>query len=361
MNFFTKKRILLISPEPWDHIAVSKHHYAKKLATMGNSVFFLNPPGAINSSRYDGDVVVVDYKTIRGINKMPSLLRSMSARILINKVEKLCGGSFDVVWTFDAFRFQNLRLFNVQLRIYHAVDIHIAPLEHELASSADLILAVSELIRKRFEKYNKPNAKINHGLADHFLQELSYEPKRMDSAAEIKVGYVGNLDNWCIDQVTLLDIVRNNPTIHFRFVGPYKIDSPLATKLLQMPHCKLEGRVPTEKLPGLLHEMDLFLMCYKGDEKDVNSNHHKILEFISTGKPSVINYTDEYDSHRSVVVMSNTNEELPGLFKEVLLNLERFNEPALVESRKNFARLNSYYSHIEAIDKLAVQILSVKL
>ena len=98
--------------------------------------------------------------------------------------------------------------------------------------------------------------------------------------------------------------------------------------------------------------MDVFLMCYKGDEMDVNSNHHKILEFISTGKPCIINYTDEYDKHRDLVVMSDVNNELPGLFKEVVNNPQRFNEPFLVEARKQFARANSYHSHVEVIDNL---------
>lgn len=361
MDFLSSKRILIISPESWDHIPVSKHHYAINLAALGNTVFFLNPPTLKNSLRMDKGIAVVDYRTIRGVNKMPAFVRALLTKRLISKIEKQCGGAFDVIWTFDAFRFQNLKLFKANLRIYHAVDIHIAPLEHELAFSADLILAVSELIRKRFEKYGTPNVKINHGLADHFLQKKHLPFRKIDSVSKFNVGYVGNLDNWCIDKETLLEIVGNNQSAHFYFIGPYKADSPLAMALLKMPNCTLRGRVPTEKLPEMFEEMDMFLMCYKGDEKDVNSNHHKILEFISTGKPSVINYTDEYANHRNVVVMSDSNEELPGLFKEVLANLQHHVRPMVVESRVNFASANSYRSHIKTIDALAAKTLTGKM
>ena len=34
------KSILIVSPEPWAHLFVSKHHYAVHLAQRGNKVFF---------------------------------------------------------------------------------------------------------------------------------------------------------------------------------------------------------------------------------------------------------------------------------------------------------------------------------
>lgn len=362
MNFFNQKRVLIISPESWNHISVSKHHYAKTLASIGNKVFFLNPPSQRNASIVDGNITVIDHTTFRGLNRMPQVVRNFLSGILIRRLESEYGGKFDVVWTFDAFRFQNLQLFRAQLTIYHAVDIHIAPLEHELARSCDLILSVSELIRKRFDSYKKVNIKINHGLANHFTNAMTkweYSPKPANEI--VNVGYIGNLDNWCIDIPTLLSIIESNGAVNFYFVGPYKENSSLAESLKKLPNCYLKGRVPTEQLPAILQEMDLFLMCYKGEEKEVNSNHHKILEFLSTGKPSVINYTDEYDNHRDLVAMANSNEELLSLFKEVLSNFEQFNQPSLVESRMKFAQANSYHAHIQTIDKIAVQIIAEKV
>ena len=40
------KVILIISPQPWYQLFVSKHHYAIELAKYGNTVYFLNPPDA---------------------------------------------------------------------------------------------------------------------------------------------------------------------------------------------------------------------------------------------------------------------------------------------------------------------------
>lgn len=93
-------------------------------------------------------------------------------------------------------------------------------------------------------------------------------------------------------------------------------------------------------------------MCYDGANKTTNSNHHKILEFLSTGKPVVINYTDEYKDKRDLVAMSDANEELPGLFRSVCGNLDAFQTPELSARRIEYARSNSYPSQVEKIDTL---------
>ena len=38
------RTILLVSPNEWGAMHVSKHHYALELAERGNRVIFLNPP-----------------------------------------------------------------------------------------------------------------------------------------------------------------------------------------------------------------------------------------------------------------------------------------------------------------------------
>lgn len=351
MKHLVNKRILIISPEPWDHIALSKHHYARTLASLNNDVYFLNPPSALYrcSATDNNRLFVVDYRTIRGINRMPRFVRDRINRKMVKRVKKLCGGGFHVVWSFDAFRFQNLILWQAPIKIYHVVDVHIAPLEDELFSTADLILSVSEMIRNRV--YSKSKIEnIGHGLAPYFLASR----RSVDgvTSGNLKVGYVGNLDNWCIDAKTLLQIVFENPSTMFYFIGPYKKDSPLAGSLSRFSNTVLIGRVKSEELPGWFEQMDLFLMCYNGADTAVNSNHHKVLEFLSTGKPAVMNYTDEYREKRHMIVMSNHNSELPSIFQDVINDLPRHQAPDLVDARVRYAAENSYTRKVQRVDSL---------
>ncbi|MFZ5973499.1 MAG: hypothetical protein ACOYXA_18080 [Bacteroidota bacterium] len=354
MKFLKNKNILVISPEPWGHIPVSKHHYAQALARAGNKVFFLSPPSTEDVVLQTNvpNLFAIEYKTFRGINRLPSFMRNILNRQLSNHINSKAGGRFNVVWSFDPFRFQNLAIFNADINIYHAVDVHRAPLEEELARGADLLLSVSDMIMARFNHIDKPKKKVNHGVAPYFFDQ----PVLRHGNKPITVGYVGNLDNWCIDIPTLIKIVKSHPDINFKFIGPYSPNSYLAKVLSDMPHCKLVGRVPSNQLPAHFVDCSLFLMCYRGDEKDINSNHHKILEFLTTGCPVVMNYTDEYKDKRNLVFMSDSNEELPGLFSSVLNDLARHLQENIVQVRRNFALANGYDHHVVEIDNFIQQL-----
>jgi hypothetical protein len=233
------------------------------------------------------------------------------------------------------------------------VDVHIAPLEHEVSLSADIILTVSQLIHNRFDTFHKFKTKINHGVASYFFHPSSLNGDYFPAIRRrngLNAGYVGNLENWCIDKGTLLKIVEGNPETDFYFIGPYGENSPLAIALKKLKNCVLLGRVPSQALPDFFQYMDLFLMCYDGADKEVNSNHHKILEFLSTGKPAVINYTDEYKDLRDLVIMADNNSELPALFSSVCKAPARYSTEVLQSKRKRYALANSYESQLQKID-----------
>src|SRR5690606_833073 len=95
---FKDKNVLIISPEPWDHIFVSKHHYAIHLAQRGNKVFFLNPPGDYEKIEKTEIVNVscVYYKSfISGLRYFPSSLKRYFIRSKFKRLQDLCKVSFD--------------------------------------------------------------------------------------------------------------------------------------------------------------------------------------------------------------------------------------------------------------------------
>ncbi|MEQ8362613.1 MAG: glycosyltransferase [Cyclobacteriaceae bacterium] len=360
LQFLVRKRILVISPEPWDHIPVSKHHYSMELANLGNEIYFLNPPSHQNNIAAAPDnknIKIINYNGISGLNQIPAKLRFFLNRMLLRRIFKLSSGEFDVVWTFDPFRFQDLNLFKTSAKIYHAVDIHISPLEEQLANSCHVILSVSDMILERFNHLNKPRVKINHGLASHFLSEIRTEYITIQSKRR-QVGYVGNLDNWCLDKITLLTIVNSHPEVDFNFIGPFKSDSELGSNLKKSTNARLIGKVASSALPEYLNKCDIFLMCYDGSNQKVNSNHHKIIEYLATGKPVVMNFTDEYKDKRDLVIMSDDNRELPLLFNQVIHRLEDFNGIEVRAKRIAFAESNSYFNHVIHIDDILAKIIS---
>ena len=162
------KVILIISPERWGKVYVSKHHYALALAKRGNTVFFLNPPDLLKSLKIDITIIdnnlkTIDYKPFfRGSNRLPIVFRKIFHKVLANKIINSIDLSIDIVWSFDPSSFQYLNAFGAQLNIFHPVDVHRPRFERAIAKHVDLILSTSDRILDRYKKVNKPKFKINH-------------------------------------------------------------------------------------------------------------------------------------------------------------------------------------------------------
>ncbi len=343
----TKKAILIISPEPWDHIFVSKHHYANTLARLGNKVYFLNPPSHQDRVVEDNGVYVIDYKNkFPGIHRLPPIVRDVFMRIQVKALARHWD-HLDVVWSFDPFRFQRLDVFNADVKIYHAVDVHTTTLEYEIANNADYTFFSSKKLLESIET-QKPKFFVNHGLASHFLDhDFTYH-----RGENITVGYMGNLGYKYLDVEVIVNIVKSHPEVRFEFIGPY-IDSDLYEALKTANNCLFTGKIDSKDLPKALDNMDLFVMSYKcKDNPATLANPHKILEYLSTGRVIISHYIDEYKDLDDLVVMAEDNPQLPALFSKVLTRLEFYNSPELVTARKNLARSNSYEEKIQFINKV---------
>tara|TARA_B100001964_G_scaffold243915_1_gene323429 strand:- start:874 stop:1998 length:1125 start_codon:yes stop_codon:yes gene_type:complete len=367
------KSILIISPERWGILKVSKHHYSSALAKRGNKVFFLNPPLLSNSLSIDIQDVEKNLKTIdyrplfRGSNRLPIVFRKIFHKILANKIINSIDLSIDIVWSFDPSSFQYMSAFGAQLNIFHPVDVHRPRFERAIARNADLIIATSINILERYKGVNKPKLKINHGIADYFLETKKLKKSFINSPNKVNVGLIGNLHYSFLDCETLIHILKNNYGVDFYFIGPTgksNLSNSLRNEqfvsyLKLATNAFLLGSILSEDLPSYLREFDLFLICYTGDKNKAEmANPHKILEYLSTGKPVVSHYIDEYRDHRDIICMADDNKALPGLFSLVSKNLRNYNSSELIDKRKNIAKDNTYSLQIDRIEKFLFNLFN---
>ncbi|HEX5171551.1 MAG TPA: hypothetical protein VFW11_20375 [Cyclobacteriaceae bacterium] len=357
---FRKKNILLVSPEPWDHIFVSKHHYATHLGKRGNHVFFLNPPSESESITQTGykNVSSVTYLGFpKGLRFFPSIVQKYFIRKKFFELQKFCNVQFDVVWSFDNSVFFDLSALPQRvLKISHIVDLKQDFQTAKAASTASVCLCTTDLLKERLSAFNSRVFKINHGLNECVVQK---RPISLPGHSSIKALYAGNMAMRFIDWELLRVAVESNPTVDFIFVGPDSIDDANIddhgkNELMKSDNSFFIGKVESGELPSWYEASDILLVAYQERYHADQSNPHKMMEYLGSGKMIVATYMAEYKmlADETLFLMSNHNAEFPLLLKEAVRDLTLWNDWTKQEARIAYALENTYFKQIERIEAI---------
>lgn len=356
-----EKIILLISPEPWDHIFVSKHHYAVHLAKLNNVVYFLNPPSGrfeVQTTQFP-NVHSLQYEGFpKGLRFYPAFLRRWYTKHVFEGLQKFVGVRFDIIWSFDNSVFYDLdALEKGILKISHIVDSNQNFQTKTASSSADFCFCNTESIKRRLMAYSSKVYKIQHGLNI----VLNPPPVDLPGGAKIKALYSGNLAIPFIDWKILYEVVSAYKEIDFIFLGPNADEfsasinplHPFKEKVMKLDNVFKLGRVDSGCLISYLKCADILIMAYQEEyQKDQVSNSHKMMEYLYSGKVIVTTYTSEYEDISNLMVMTKQNSEFKEIFSKVSMNLHQYNRVELCEARTRFAISNSYEKQIERIQNI---------
>lgn len=366
------KTIVLISPQSWGKMFISKHHYAVELAKCGNRVYFLNPPDQTLTERisikaieqYPGLFIIehklwFPYKIKFHAIQLFHVLMHAHVKAILRKIAR----PVDIVWSFDLGHLYPFRFFPATAsKIFHPVDEPLTNDAIDAAKGADLIIAVTREILQKYDSYRVPKYLINHGVSEDFLKPHPGFKKDSDI---IRVGFSGNLMRPDIDRGTLFDIIQSHPELIFECWGSYtendgnigggmdKATNDFINNLLAAPNVILHGAVRTAELAAGLHRMDAFIICYDIQrDQSKGTNYHKIMEYLATGKVIISNNVTAYSDRADLVLMSeerNNNNKLPELFSKTIRNIAEYNSNASQHTRKQFACKNRYTCQIAAI------------
>lgn len=346
------KSVLLISPEPWDHIFISKHHYAVSLGRRNNQVFFLNPPGKLKSvddTKYK-NVRSVHYKGFpRGLRFYPGFLQQYFIRRRFHELEMLCNTRFDIVWSFDNSVFFDFSALPKNIvTISHIVDSTQAFQFEKAASSASLCVGVTRNIVDRLRKSNSRSFFVQHGYAER----MHASDIKLPGNHAIRAGYAGNLNLHYIDWNLLDQITSEHMGVGFYFAGPYRDDHEFVRRVMAKPNTYFLGSMPSENLGAFYRQMDVLLLCYLADDyPEQLANSHKMMEYLGSGIPIVATFTAEYRdlSDRGLLAMTNTNNEFLSKFSSVLNDLTAWHTIENRKLREEVALDNTYDKQIERI------------
>ena len=365
------KKAIVVSPQSWGKMFISKHHYAVELSKLGYEVFFVNPPKEnklgglprikIEATEYE-NLVTVNHKLFFSnylkfhLPFLHHILIFTQRWLLLKKI-----GKPDLILSFDLTN--NFPLKGLACKkIFFAADEPRTKQNFVSARNADLIVSVSQHILDLYEKYFPETKKllINHGLSAEFLNIPKDLPKKYDG---INVGLSGNFLFNDLDYPILLQIVLENPEFKFHFYGNHstksnigadssKVNLDYLEQIKLSTNCIFHGVLGKRELALELNQMDAFLICYdpkKGQSS--GSNSHKILEFLSTGKVIFSSHFSYYEGSNLFVMTSSRvdNSLLIDLFREGINALNQINKRRLQEGRKLFSKENSYDQNLVKI------------
>ncbi len=380
MTDLNNKTILLISPQPWGDIYLSKHHYAIALAKKGNKVFFLNPITTQKTSF--GKIVTIS--PIEGVGNLfkvdfciySSFILKFHLRFLFDKILAFHIANhllkalpkLAVVWDFDCGLFyKDLNAFNTDFSIYQPVD-QIANLSGN-TKNAQVVFSISSVILANFKDSATPHFLLNHGLGRIFADSAqAFKPDTWSQKGKIKFCYSGNLLIPLIEKEVLKKVITQFENVEFHFIGPFSYHNNNVSGygtisaeieffvgfLQQKSNVVLHGTKPQSEMVGIMAMMDGFFLCYD-NAKDPNkgSNSHKIMEYLSFGKVVVSSRISAYDGTDILaMVADDDNSNFLPLFEHVVNNIEVFNSIENQQKRINFALDNTYTRQIEKIEVL---------
>lgn len=377
----TGKTILVLSPQSWGMMFISKHHFAVELAKRGNTVYFLDPPEDKKTATAAFSIKELEHAEglylVKQQLRFPARLRFHFPAIFswlmkrhLRRLIKFLPKRPDIIWSFDLNKVYDLASFPDDMyKIFHPVDEPLSSNAIDSANGAQIIFSVTEEIISKYAHLSIPRHNLNHGVAQRFLEE-GEKIRGVKRPGPIRVGISGNMLRADLDRATLLKIVTDNPELIFECWGASKINSSnigggadketmnFLKALENAENVQLHGPVSPEALARELPRMDLFLICYDVEkDQSKGTNYHKILEYLATGKVIVSNNVTTYKDRPDLVVMvpeRDSNSGLPSLFKSVVQDLSVHNSEEAISRRKDFARANTYRSKVEQIEGLLV-------
>lgn len=370
------KNNLVVIPfnTPWNWSTDFTNQTALKLAKDGNVVvcsllcetvylkdFITDRKFPRNIYRYSKNIYlvkpiyIIPFRKSNISQKANIFINSIILKVFAETLFYLNNCKERIFWIFDPNQSYVYKwLGNRYLTLFDCVDFFPGSNEINLAKSADIVVANSNVLRERLLKYRKNVKLVPQGFrVDDYLQKK--ETKINLNIKKPVIGFVGGINNR-LDFDILLPLIKNNPRWNFVLWGPIQEENKFNKKTIQsireLKHLKNvtfgESKDKSE-IPSLISQFDVGIIPYDISQ-DFNRYCYpmKLFEYFQSGIPVVSTNIIELQRFPSLVFIGNNANDWGKHIKNIIA--VRWPKGNIVLEKK-LAFENSWSSKINSIYK----------
>ena len=318
----TGKDILILSTQDWDALPTRKHHWARKLASRGNRVVYveqqmhllgwladignqymrlwswMNGPRIVSEGLwiFTLPIVLPFFQVFRFVN---SLNNSLLVPIISWALRRI-GFNINILWVYTPHAGSLVGRLGEEFVVYECVDDFtatrglvrsstIGALEQDLLSMVDQVIVTHAGLQKAKSGISRRLALIPNG-ADlrHFaiaVHQDTVPPKEVSELPKPVIGFHGWIQYW-IDFDLIAYAANKRPDWSFVFIGPIE---PLArvSKVRGLSNVHFLGKMPYDNIPALISGFDVCINPFVIDKLSDTVSPIKLYEYLASGKPVV--------------------------------------------------------------------------
>jgi glycosyltransferase involved in cell wall biosynthesis len=203
--------------------------------------------------------------------------------------------------------------------------------EAALARGADLVVAVTEPLRRKLDELGARCVLVRNGCDPEHFGPASAAARREGPPV---VGFFGGIHDW-FDGELLAEVARTRQEWEFWLVGDTYMGDVDA--LRGLANVRFLGELPYEELPRVVSRFDVGIIPFKVTPLTQVTETVKVYEMLAAGLPVVATDLPELRRHVPLVAVARSAEDFARGIAEALAE-----PPAARVRRREFARAHSW-------------------
>ena len=383
----TGKDILIISTQDWDALPTRKHHWARKLASRGNRVVYveqqmhilgwladignqykrlwswMNGPRIVSEGLwiFTLPIVLPFFQVFRFVN---SLNNSLLVPIISWALRRI-GFNINILWVYTPHAGSLVGRLGEEFVVYECVDDFtatrglvrsstIGALEQDLLSMVDQVIVTHAGLQKAKSGISRRLALIPNGadlrhfaLAGHQdtipLKEVSDLPKPV-------IGFHGWIQYW-IDFDLIAYAAHKRPDWSFALIGPIE---PLArvNKVRGLSNVHFLGKMPYENIPALIAGFDVCINPFVIDKLSDTVSPIKLYEYLASGKPVVSVDMPAAREFSDLISIVHTPDEFVAALEDQIIANEKATVLHDMEARQKAVKEYSWDARFQQVENV---------